>query len=163
MRNLAASVHDADMKDVEQSGRGPMRRLTRDEYQQNLRDVLALPKLDIRDMLPEDREAWHFNKTAEVLDISRVRLAAYLDAAEAALQQAIAIGVEPPAMTKYRAVGRQLFAETSTFGNREAMFFEVITRHSTTNSWQNLPMKKRSNLRCFGPLTGPIMAIRRDL
>ncbi len=121
--NLAASLHDSDLKDVEQWGRGSMRRLTRDEYQQNLRDVLALPKLDIRDMLPEDREAWHFNKTAEVLDISRVQLAAYLDAAEAALQQAIAIGVEPPAMTKYRAVGRQLFAETSTFGNREAMFF----------------------------------------
>lgn len=123
VKSLTVSLHDADLKDVESSGRGPMRRLTRDEYQQNLRDVLALPKLDIRDMLPEDREAWHFNKTAEVLDISRVQLTAYLDAAEAALQQAIATGSEPPPMTKYRAVGRQLFAETSTFGNREAMFF----------------------------------------
>ena len=123
VRNLAAALHGADRKDVEQSGRGPMRRLTRDEYQQNLRDVLALPKLDIRDMLPEDREAWHFNKTAEVLDISRVQLAAYLDAGEAALQQAIATTVEPPPMTTYRAIGRKLFAETSTFGNREAMFF----------------------------------------
>lgn len=123
VKSLAASLHDADMKDVEQSGRGPMRRLTRDEYQQNLRDVLALPKLDIRDMLPEDREAWHFNKAAEVLDISRVQLAACLDAAEAAMQQASVIGIEPPPMAKYRAVGRKLFAETSTFGNREAMFF----------------------------------------
>ena len=123
VKSLTISLHDADAQDVAQSGRGPMRRLTRDEYQQNLRDVLALPKLDIRDMLPEDREAWHFNKTAEVLDISRVQLAAYLDAAEAALQQAVVIGAEPPPLTKYRAVGRKLFAETSTFGNREAMFF----------------------------------------
>jgi cytochrome c553 len=123
VKSLAALLHDADMNDVEKSGRGPMRRLTRDEYQQNLRDVLALPKLDIRDMLPEDRESSHFNKTAEVLDISRVQLAAYLDAAEDALQQAMATSVEPPPMTKFRAVGRKLFAETSTFGNREAMFF----------------------------------------
>ena len=123
VKSLTVSLHDADLKDVESSGRGPMRRLTRDEYQQNLRDVLALPKLDIRDILPEDREAWHFNKTAEVLDISRVQLTAYLDAAEAALQQAIATGNQPPPMTKYRAVGRKLFAEISTFGNREAMFF----------------------------------------
>ncbi len=123
VKSLNISLHDADTKDVEQSGRGPMRRLTRDEYQQNLRDVLDLPKLDIRDLLPEDREAWHFNKTAEVLDISRVQLAAYLDAAEVALQQAIGMGNEPPPMTKHRAIGRNLFAETSTFGNREAMFF----------------------------------------
>ncbi len=123
VKSLTVSLHDADTRDAEQSGRGPMRRLTRDEYQQNLRDVLDLPKLDIRDLLPEDREAWHFNKTAEVLDISRVQLAAYLDAAEVALQQAIGMGNEPPPMTKHRAVGRYLFAETSTFGNREAMFF----------------------------------------
>jgi hypothetical protein len=32
------------------------RRLNRDEYEQNLRDLLHLPDLDIRDMLPEDRE-----------------------------------------------------------------------------------------------------------
>ena len=86
-----------------------MRRLNRDEYQQNLRDVLALPTLDIRDMLPEDREGHRHNKTAEMLDISRVQLTAYLDAAEAALLQAIASGVEPPTTTKFRAVGRSLF------------------------------------------------------
>ena len=38
VRSLAAALHDADMKDVEQLGRGPMRRLNRNEYQQNLRD-----------------------------------------------------------------------------------------------------------------------------
>jgi mono/diheme cytochrome c family protein len=120
---LAASLHDADANDVAQSGRGSMRRLNRDEYQQNLRDVLALPALDIRDMLPEDREGHRFNKTTETLDMSRVQLTAYLDAAESALLQALASGIEPPPMTQYRAVGRKLFTETSTFGNKEAMFF----------------------------------------
>ena len=40
-------------------------------------------------MLPEDREAHHFNKVSETLDMSRVQLAAYLDASEAALRQAM--------------------------------------------------------------------------
>ncbi len=121
--SLAVSLHAADASDVALSGRGSMRRLNRDEYQLNLRDVLALPTLDIRDMLPEDREGHRFNKTTETLDMTRVQLTAYLDAAESALLQAVASGIEPPAMTQYRAVGRSLFAETSTFGNQEAMFF----------------------------------------
>ena len=120
---LATSLHEADANDVAQSGRGSMRRLNRDEFQQNLRDVLALPALDIRDMLPEDREGHRFNNTTETLDMSRVQLTAYLDAAESALLQALASGIEPPPMTEFRAVGRRLFTETSTFGNQDAMFF----------------------------------------
>ena len=123
VHSLAKAIHDVDYAEVLKSGRGPMRRLNRDEYQQNLRDVLNLPMLDIRDALPEDREGHHFNKTAITLDISRVQLTAYLDAAEAALLRAIARGERPPPVTQYCAVGRDLFAATETFGNREAMFF----------------------------------------
>lgn len=126
-QSLVKSLHDkiaaADRADVLANGRGPLRRLNRDEYQQNLRDVLLLPYLDIRDMLPEDREAHRFNKTASALDMSRVQLAAYLDAAEAALRQAMAGGPKPPPVTKYRATGTQLFSANNTFGEREAMFF----------------------------------------
>ena len=83
---LAPLLYRADLADVAKNGRGPMRRLNRDEYEQDLRDILRLPHLDIRDMLPEDREAHHFNKVSETLDMSRVQLAAYLDASEAALR-----------------------------------------------------------------------------
>jgi mono/diheme cytochrome c family protein len=127
-RDLGEKLHAADLADVEQFGRGPMRRLNRDEYQQNLRDLLKLPNLDIRDRLPEDRVSHLFNKTSEALDISRVQLTAYLDAAESALLAAMASGVEPPVATKYRAVGRNLFSATSTFGNRQAMFFSRDSR-----------------------------------
>jgi hypothetical protein len=120
---LVNAIATADHADVIAHGRGPLRRLTREEYEQNLRDILQLPLLDIRDMLPEDREAQRFNKTATALDMSRVQLAAYLDAAEAALLQAIANGPEPPPRTKYRAVAARLFSANSTFGEREAMFF----------------------------------------
>ena len=123
VKSLASSIDGIDRAEVLAHGRGPLRRLNRDEYEQNLRDVLALPNLDIRDMLPEDREGHHFNKTTEVLDISRVQLTAYLDAAEAALREAMASGAAPPPVMKFRAVGTSLFPENSTFGEREAMFF----------------------------------------
>jgi mono/diheme cytochrome c family protein len=55
VKSLDAALYDADQADVLAHGRGPMRRLNRDEYEQNLRDVLLLPDLDIRDILPEDR------------------------------------------------------------------------------------------------------------
>ena len=120
---LGKSLSDADHADAVANGRGPMRRLNRDEYEQNLRDLLHLPQLDIRDLLPEDREAHHFNKCADALDISRVQLTAYLDAAELALQQAMARTAQPPPLEHYRAIGTRLFSERTTFGEREAMFF----------------------------------------
>ncbi|MDA1164148.1 MAG: DUF1592 domain-containing protein [Planctomycetota bacterium] len=123
VRFLRIALHEADLKDVQESGRGPMRRLNRDEYEQNLRDVLQLPNLDVRDMLPEDREQHHFNKSAEVLDMSRVQLAAYLDAADVALRQAVASGSSPPSSSTYRALATRMFQEAQTFGNREAMFY----------------------------------------
>ena len=120
---LDDAIASADRAEVDLNGRGMMRRLNREEYEQNLRDLLELPRLDIRDMLPEDREAHGFNKTASVLDVSRVQLAAYFDAADTALREAMAVKSTPPPVTKYRAIGRQLFSETATFGGRQAMFF----------------------------------------
>jgi hypothetical protein len=120
---LAKALHAADAADVARNGRGPMRRLNRDEYEQNLRDVLELPLLDIRDMLPEDRESHHFNKTAETLDMSRVQLAAYLDAAEAALRQAMVTTPAPPPVTRFRAFGRYLFPGLRSTGTLHSMFF----------------------------------------
>lgn len=123
VKALDASLYEADRAEVLANGRGPLRRLNRDEYEQNLRDVLQLPDLDIRDILPEDREGHRFNKTGSMLDMSRVQLTAYLDAAEAALRAAMVTRPAPPPVVKKRVVGADLFPATSTFGNREAMFF----------------------------------------
>ena len=123
LRQLAPLLYKADLADVAKNGRGPMRRLNRDEYEQDLRDILRLPYLDIRDMLPEDREAHHFNKVSETLDMSRVQLAAYLDASEAALRQAMATAPAPPAVTRFRASGTNLFPGFRSTGTIQSMFF----------------------------------------
>ncbi|MBM3723850.1 MAG: DUF1592 domain-containing protein [Acidobacteria bacterium] len=123
LRDLRRALHEADAREVARQGRGPVRRLNRDEYEQNLRDLLALPHLDVRDILPEDREAFHFNKTAEALDMSRVQLTAYMDAAEAALREAMATTPAPPEATVQRAFGARLFPGQRSTGGRESMFF----------------------------------------
>ncbi len=123
LRVLGARLHAADLAEIAANGRGPMRRLNRDEYEQNMRDLLQLPKLDIRDLLPADREAHHFNKVSDTLDMSRVQLLAYLDAAEAALQQAMTTTAEPPPMMRYRAVGKQLTFVRAITGEKQSMFF----------------------------------------
>lgn len=120
---LGDSIIKSERADIELLGRGPLRRLTREEYEQNLRDILQLPTLDVRDLLPMDRVAHRFNKAADVLDMSRVQLAAYLEAAEAALGRAMVSRPNPPEISKYRAVSTQLFSANNTFGEREAMFF----------------------------------------
>ncbi len=123
LKLLSARIYAADLAEIVASGRGPLRRLNRDEYEQNLRDLLQLPHLDIRDQLPADREAHHFNKVSETLDMSRVQLMAYLDAAEVALQQAMVKTAQPPTSMKYRAVGKQLSFVRSIVGEKQSMFF----------------------------------------
>ncbi len=138
---LGAAIDETDRAEVIQNGRGPLRRLNRDEYEQNLRDVLQLPSLDIRDMLPEDREGHHFNKTSETLDMSRVQFTAYLEAAEAALRAAMVVDKSPPPSTKFKAVGASLFPEKTTFGEREAMFF---ARDNQAIAFEKNPTKEEA-------------------
>ena len=76
LKSLHKVIAAADRKEVLANGRGPMRRLTRGEFEQNLRDILKLPRLDIQDRLPEDRVKHGFNRTADALDMSRIQLAA---------------------------------------------------------------------------------------
>ena len=120
---LAAALHEADLVEVRAEGRGPMRRLNRGEYEENLRHLLHLPTLDVRDILPEDRAADHSNKSAATLDVTRVQLEAYLDAADVALRQAVASGVQPRAPRKYRALATKMFPKAVSHAGRESSFY----------------------------------------
>ncbi|MFM7291579.1 MAG: DUF1587 domain-containing protein, partial [Planctomycetia bacterium] len=72
VEGLAGPLLAAALADTAENGRGTLRRLTRDELEQNLRDLLHLPQLDISHMLPEDRRSRHFDRVADVLDMSHV-------------------------------------------------------------------------------------------
>ena len=62
-----------------------------------MRDLLGVPWAQVANRLPEDGEAYRFNKSGEALDVSYVRMARFMDSANYAMRQAMATGLERPA------------------------------------------------------------------
>ena len=103
---LAAALTQIDRARIAVEGRASRRRLNRYEYENALRDLLHAPWLQVRDALPEDGEAFRFNKVGERLDVSHVQMARYLSAADYALRQVIAPQVTPLPTTIKRYYAR---------------------------------------------------------
>ena len=86
-------------------GRAVFRRLNRTEYENTLRDLFGLAGLKVKDLLPEDGRAFGFDKSAAGLDLSYVQLAKYMEAADVALDAAIAPHAARPALFKAHIPG----------------------------------------------------------
>lgn len=80
-------------------GRVVLRRLNRVEYENTLRDLLGI-SLDLKSQLPEDSPAHGFDNVGEALHTSSFLMEKYLDAADAALDVAIANRPQPKSTTK---------------------------------------------------------------
>src|SRR5262249_18929686 len=94
---LHQSLVQADRARLDAQGRTPVRRLTRAEYENTLRDLLGLDGIKLRESLPGDGMAFGFDKNSEALDLSHVNIAKYVEAADDALDMAIATTPKPPA------------------------------------------------------------------
>ena len=88
-------------------GRTVERRMNRFEYENAVRDLLQAPWLDLKEILPEDTEAFRFNKTGQALDVSHVQLQRYLTAAEEGLKSAFVSSIEKPDASPKRYYARQ--------------------------------------------------------
>lgn len=85
------------------SARSPqLRRLTRREYENTIRDLFDMPGIALVDNLPADGESHGFDKVPEALDISHVNMAKYLESADHILDYAIATRPQPPTITNRR-------------------------------------------------------------
>jgi hypothetical protein len=146
-KELEAKLLAAAQAEVARAGRGPVRRLTRVEFENNLRVLLNLPDLDVRDKLPEDRDSHGFTKVSDMLDVSRVQMEGYLDATETALRTAMAGSTPPQKPLTQRFTGLQLFPGLDTFGEREAMFFARDNRMVpiTSTEVQKMTPEQRSD------------------
>ena len=98
---LADALNKAERArlDAERTG---VRRLTRVEYENTMRDLFDLPGLSLQSGLPADGSAYGFDKNSDALDISHVNLATYMDAADRTLDVAIATQPQPPTVQKHR-------------------------------------------------------------
>ncbi len=102
LRALGPAIADAEQVTVAAAGRAVARRLNRYEFENSLKDLLHLPTLGLRSMLPEDPMLHGYNRVGEALDISHVQVARYLEAAELGLREAVATQVAPPPQTTRR-------------------------------------------------------------
>ena len=112
LEDLDAKLVAADKARIaKDGGRAVSRRLTRAEYENALRDLLALPHLEIKELLPADGSRHGFDKVGEALDLSHVQLAKYLEAATGSKAAAVPDGFvqvarEPQARQRGAAKGR---------------------------------------------------------
>jgi hypothetical protein len=102
---LAGTITASEQSLINRDGRTVQRRLNRYEYENAMRDLLGVPWARVKDTLPQDGEAYRFNKSGEALDISHVQMARYLGAADHALRQAMRQQFERPvpAVRRYYA------------------------------------------------------------
>ena len=109
---LDAKLTASDAARVAREGCVRMRRMTRAEFENTLMDLLALPRLDIQALLPADGSVAGFDKIAGGLDLSPAHLAAYAEAAEKALDAAIATRSKAPPVFQRRIYPAGLFKFT---------------------------------------------------
>ncbi|QEL15005.1 DUF1592 domain-containing protein [Limnoglobus roseus] len=113
---LGDSLTAAERGRAARDGRAVARRLNRTEYEYAVRDLLGSPWLQVKDFLPEDGIAHHFNKSAAALDVSHVQVARYLEAADYALRQAVGPAARPDAgPTRFYAREQTTFTRKFAF------------------------------------------------
>lgn len=100
LSRLSGALVASDRSRQETEGRVVFRRLNRTEYENTLRDLLGLPHLQVREMLPADGEAHGFDTVGEALNVSYVQIATYLEVADLALDQAIALTLPEDALNQ---------------------------------------------------------------
>ncbi|HZV06731.1 MAG TPA: DUF1592 domain-containing protein [Gemmataceae bacterium] len=135
VEGLAQSIVAAERAALAGEGRAIRRRLNRQEYENALRDLLGVPWAPIANRLPEDGEAYRFNKSGEALDVSYLQIARFMDSANYALRLAMATRLERPAKTTRKLYARDEFSlrnwqprENGTLPDR--LSFPVLDSHA---------------------------------
>lgn len=98
---LAQRLIDVERQRRE-SGAGYLRRMTRYEYENTIREVFDLPGIALANQLPADGSAHGFDKHTQALDLSHVTLAKYIESADQVLEMAIATQPTAPTIRRRR-------------------------------------------------------------
>jgi hypothetical protein len=99
---LKESLVQAEQTKLAGEPRTELRRLTKAEYENTIRDLFDLPGIALQGELPADGSAHGFDKNSDALDISHVNLSKYIEAADHVLDVAIAIQPQAPAVKTQR-------------------------------------------------------------
>jgi len=100
---IGGMVTVAERTHAAESGRSALRRMNRVEYENTLRDLLALPLLRVKNLLPEDGQKFGFDKVGGALDISHIQMSKYMQAADVALHKAVVKIAKAPEKVVFRS------------------------------------------------------------
>lgn len=100
LKELSESLEAASSERQAREGRTQFRRLNRVEYEHTLRDLFAMPNLDVKGMLPTDNRAHGFDNVGAALELSYVQMSRYLEAANAALDAAVVLKPRPEKISR---------------------------------------------------------------
>ena len=96
---ITEQVAAAESKNDASQGRVVLRRLSRVEYQNTVRDLLGV-EVDLNDLLPIESPSEGFDNSAAALHVSSFLMENYLQAADRVLDAAIASGSKPHTIKK---------------------------------------------------------------
>ena len=99
---LKTELVKAEQEKLKNEPRTGVRRLTRSEYENTIRDLFDMPGIALQGNLPTDGSAHGFDKNSDALDISHVNMAKYVEAADHVLNLAIATQPKAPTVQKRR-------------------------------------------------------------
>lgn len=117
-----AAVAAADAIAQKQEGRAQLRRLNRTEYNNTLHELLGI-NVDLKPLLPEDDAVAGFDNVGTGLQITRIHQERYLEAAETALNAAIATGPRPPSTTRKFTFPKDGYPARRLLENDTVVFF----------------------------------------
>jgi hypothetical protein len=122
---IAAGLRAQQARRAATQGRALLRRLNRVEYNNTVRDLLGVD-VNLADLLPEDGKAHGFDNVDVALDLSSALLERYLEAAEAALDAALAHGPRPATFKKKFELGPMSKAQIAR--KKGPLFYDAQTR-----------------------------------
>ncbi|MDB6052676.1 MAG: hypothetical protein JWN25_199 [Verrucomicrobiales bacterium] len=136
VKTLTSTLKASETSIISRDGRAMQRRLNRYEYANVLEDLFHIPWAQLRNKLPDDGEAYRFNKSGEALDVSHVQISRYMSVSDYAMRQAMSVQLEhPPTITnRYYArsepslVGNFRPTENGTLPDRHS--FPVLDSHA---------------------------------
>ena len=104
---LAGALTGYERGVIAERGRAGLRRLNAYEYENAIRDLFNVPWVQIKGKLPQDGEAFRYNKIGGALDVSHVQLSRYMSSADYAMREAMAARLVQPPTTITRIYARQ--------------------------------------------------------
>jgi hypothetical protein len=104
---LGGALHKHSLERQTHEGRVPLRRLNRTQIEDTLRDLLSLPALEVKELLPEESLVAGFDNLSNAQSISGTHLVRYQQAIDKALTAALPRRGFAP--VQINLTGRQIF------------------------------------------------------